>query len=62
MVKDAALNPASNLIICYSMGGRQDHLIDVTVDRHADVFPDLNSRYRTRGTSPSTGDLLRPGP
>lgn len=29
----------SNLLICYSYGGKQDHLIDRDRDQHSDVFP-----------------------
>jgi hypothetical protein len=29
-----------NFIVIYSLGGREDHLIDIKKDRHSDVFPD----------------------
>lgn len=32
-----------NFIVIYSLGGRQDHLIDKDKDRHSDVFPSLES-------------------
>ena len=58
MVKDAALNPASNFLICYSMGGRQDHLIDRDTDRHADVFPDEQAITDAGYFSQHASDLL----
>ncbi|WNI20170.1 hypothetical protein RLT57_32035 (plasmid) [Streptomyces sp. ITFR-21] len=30
-----------NFLWCYSLGGREDHLIDLAHERHADVFPDV---------------------
>lgn len=30
----------ANFLWVYSLGGREDHLLDLDVDRHADVFPD----------------------
>ena len=33
----------SNFRVIYSMGGTQDRDLDVDVDRHADVFPDLRT-------------------
>lgn len=38
--KVLAKSPPANFLWCYSMGGKQDHLIDKKVDYHADVFPD----------------------
>jgi hypothetical protein len=32
----------SNLILIFSYGGKQDHLIDKENDRHSDVFPDYD--------------------
>jgi hypothetical protein len=32
-----------NFITIYSFGGKQDHLIDKSNDRHSDVFPDLEA-------------------
>jgi hypothetical protein len=32
-----------NFLVIYSLGGREDHLIDLDRDRHADVFPDAES-------------------
>lgn len=33
----------TNLTIIYSLGGKQDHLVDRDVDRHCDVFPTLDA-------------------
>ena len=47
-----------NFRYLYSMGGKEDHLIDKEVDRHADVFPDdvaiLDAGYMNQDAS----DLL----
>jgi len=48
----------SNLLICYSMGGREDHLLDLEVDRHADVFPDLEAIEEAGYMSQHESDLL----
>lgn len=32
-----------NMILIYSLGGRQDYLIDLEKDRHSDVFPDYDN-------------------
>lgn len=58
MLKDAALNPESNFLICYSMGGKEDHLLDLEVDRHADVFPDLDAIEDAGYYSQHDSDLL----
>jgi hypothetical protein len=58
MLKDANLNPASNFLICYSMGGKQDDLVDKTVDYHADVFPDLDAIGEAGYFSQHESDLL----
>ena len=39
-LQDQGKVPA-NFITIYSFGGKQDHLIDRSYDRHSDVFPDL---------------------
>lgn len=47
-----------NFRYLYSLGGREDHLINLEVDRHADVFPDdaaiLDAGYQSQDAS----DLL----
>jgi hypothetical protein len=51
-------NCPSNFRYLYSMGGKQDHLIDLENDRHAEVFPDdaaiLDAGYANQDAS----DLL----
>lgn len=42
----------------YSMGGKQDHLIDPDRDRHAEVFPDLAAMKAHGYTDQSGSDLL----
>ena len=48
----------SNFKYLYSLGGREDHLVDLENDRHADVFPDdaaiLDAGYSNQDAS----DLL----
>jgi hypothetical protein len=56
-VKPRILWP-SNLLTIYSMGGKQDHLIDPDVDRHADVFPDLDAIEAAGYMSQHESDLL----
>lgn len=47
-----------NFLWVYSMGGREDHLIDVTRDRVAEVFPTLESMAAAGFTSQDESDLL----
>lgn len=47
-----------NFLICFSMGGRQDHLLDLDEDRHADVFPDLDAIDDAGYMSQHESDLL----
>ena len=53
-----SVSALDNLMFCFSMGGRQDSIIDVTVDRHADVFPDLESISAAGYYSQHGSDLL----
>ena len=46
MLKATAL--PTNFRVVYSLGGRQDHLVDKAYDRHADVFP-TEQALRTAG-------------
>jgi len=48
----------TNFLICYSMGGRQDHLIDRETMRHADVFPSLEEIWQAGYFSQHESDLL----
>jgi hypothetical protein len=47
-----------NFLWCYSLGGRQDHLLDLAVDRHADVFPDEAAIEAAGYASQDANDLL----
>lgn len=47
-----------NLLTIYSTGGLQDHLIDKTQDRHAEVFPDEQSIIDAGYFDQSADDLL----
>lgn len=42
----------------YSMGGKQDHLIDPDRDRHADVFPTMEAMVERGYLSQDESDLL----
>lgn len=47
-----------NLLICYSLGGREDHLLNLDTDRHGDVFPDLDTLTAAGYMSQDPSDLL----
>ena len=47
-----------NFLWLYSLGGREDHLVNREVDRHADVFPDEQAIEAAGYTSQSGNDLL----
>lgn len=47
-----------NFLWVYSFGGREDHLIDVTRDRIADVFPTLEAMEAAGYSSQDESDLL----
>jgi len=57
MVKEWGTLP-ENFIIIFSMGGKQDRLIDVEVDRHADVFPTLEALVEAGYTDQEDSDIL----
>ena len=52
------LDPPPNFRWCFSLGGKQDHLIDLDVERHADVFPDEESIVEAGYSSQTRSDLL----
>lgn len=56
MVKEYQL--PKNFVIIFSMGGKQDHLIDISTDRHADVFPTLEALHEAGYTDQEDSDLL----
>jgi hypothetical protein len=57
-MRRVATHPPSNFLWVYSLGGREDHLLDLDVDRHADVFPTLEELDAAGYTSQDTNDLL----
>jgi len=56
MVKSKSL--PNNFVIIYSMGGKQDKLVDKNHDRHADVFPTIESLIDAGYTDQEEDDLL----
>lgn len=57
MIREAASIP-ENLLVVFSLGGKQDHLIDREADRHADVFPDLETLVAAGYCDQSSDDRL----
>lgn len=47
-----------NFLYCFSMGGRQDKLVNTDVDRHADVFPNAEAIRAAGYYDQSANDLL----
>lgn len=47
-----------NFLWIFSLGGREDHLVDRDRDRHADVFPDEDAIAAAGYTSQSSSDLV----
>jgi hypothetical protein len=58
MLESARAELPPNFLICYSMGGRQDKLVDKDTMRHADVFPDLDAIAEAGYLSQHKSDLL----
>jgi len=50
-------NPPANFRWIYSMGGREDHMLDLDRDRHAEVFPDEDSIAAAGYVSQEASDL-----
>jgi hypothetical protein len=48
-------NPPTNFHWLYSLGGKQDHLVNRDIDRHCDVFPTHQAAI-TAGYTPQTDD------
>lgn len=44
-----------NFLYLYSLGGREDHLLDLSTDRHCDVFPS-EAAARLAGYTPQSDD------
>lgn len=51
-------HPPANFLFVYSYGGTQDHRLDPTVDRVADVFPDEQAIIDAGWSSQTASDLL----
>jgi hypothetical protein len=51
-------NPPVNFKWVYSLGGREDHLIDLATERHADVFPDDDALEAAGYSSQRAHDTL----
>ncbi|GHG22681.1 hypothetical protein ACFFSH_28960 [Streptomyces filamentosus] len=51
-------NPPENFLWCYSLGGKEDHLLDLESDRHADVFPGVKELEEAGYTDQTESDLL----
>jgi hypothetical protein len=47
-----------NFLVVFSMGGKQDHHLNLDEDRHADVFPDLEAIEAAGYMSQHESDLL----
>lgn len=47
-----------NFVFIYSMGGKEDHLIDVKKDRHDDIFPDEETLTRAGYENQEKSDLM----
>jgi hypothetical protein len=47
-----------NMLWVYSMGGKKDHLLNPDTERHADVFPSLESIWNAGYMSQHESDLL----
>ena len=58
MLEDAAVDMPPNFLTVYSMGGKQDTMIDKDTMRHADVFPDIDSIEAAGYMSQHESDLL----
>lgn len=50
----------SNLVFIFSLGGRQDALVDLDQDRHDDVFPTLEALLANGYTDQADSDLMAP--
>ncbi len=55
-------DPPANFSYRFSLGGREDHLIDRARDRHADVFPTVAALESAGYLDQAASDLLAAGP
>lgn len=51
-------NPPTNFRWVYSLGGKQDHLINLASERHADVFPSQDHMNEAGYSSQAAADTL----
>lgn len=58
MMLDNQARLPENFRVVFSYGGLQDHLIDRTQHRHADVFPDVSQLSASDYTDQSKSDLI----
>ena len=47
-----------NFVLIYSMGGKQDNLVDIEKDRHAEVFPSMDALIEAGYTDQEDSDIL----
>lgn len=47
-----------NLVLIYSMGGKQDHLVNKELDRHAEVFPSMEALVEAGYVDQEASDIL----
>lgn len=59
-VRRVAADAPPNLMFCFSLGGREDHLVDTREggDRHVDVFPTKDALLEAGYTPQTSHDLL----
>ncbi len=50
----------ANFVMIYSLGGKQDRLVDLEQDRHADVFPSLEALEAAGYSDQAENDLMAP--
>ncbi len=51
-------DPPDNFLWCYSLGGREDHLLDLDNERHAEVFPGVAELEAAGYHDQTESDLL----
>jgi len=51
-------DPPSNFLWCYSLGGKEDHLLDLATERHAEVFPGTAELEAAGYSDQTASDLL----
>jgi hypothetical protein len=58
LLKDARADWPENLTVIFSLGGKQDHLVDLATDRHAQVFDSVQELYFARYANASIDDSV----